>query len=365
MKDIALKLLNKIEDAGYQAYIVGGFVRNELLGLESNDIDITTNATPKDLCSIFKDAIMPKVEYGAVSIIINQIPFEITTFRKEFDYQNNRRPEKIIYIDSLKEDLLRRDFTINTICMDKNGSIIDLLNGKKDLDAKEIKTVQDSISSFSLDALRILRAIRFATSLNFKLSIEVKEAIIRTKYLLRALSKERVKEELNKIFSSQNSQYGIDLLLELKLDEVLDIPKLKNIHYYSQSIGIWAFLEVEDQYPFSKNEKEMMEQIRKASLDVLNPYSLYQNGLYASYVAGEMLGISKKEIAECYEKLPIKGRKELLIKGTEIAKLLGKEPGPYLSKWIEKLEQEVVLGHLKNEKRVLLNYCLKNQSMIG
>ena len=338
MKDIALKLLNKIEDAGYQAYIVGGFVRNELLGLESNDIDITTNATPKDLCSIFKDAIMPKVEYGAVSIIINQIPFEITTFRKEFDYQNNRRPEKIIYIDSLKEDLLRRDFTINTICMDKNGSIIDLLNGKKDLDAKEIKTVQDSISSFSFNV---------------------------TLLKIEALSKERVKEELNKIFSSQNSQYGIDLLLELKLDEVLDIPKLKNIHYYSQSIGIWAFLEVEDQYPFSKNEKEMMEQIRKASLDVLNPYSLYQNGLYASYVAGEMLGISKKEIAECYEKLPIKGRKELLIKGTEIAKLLGKEPGPYLSKWIEKLEQEVVLGHLKNEKRVLLNYCLKNQSMIG
>ena len=163
MKDVALKILVKIEEAGYQAYIVGGFVRDYLLGIESNDIDITTNATPKDLCTIFKDAILPATEYGAVSIVVNQIPFEITTFRKEYTYENNRKPEKIMYIDSLEEDLKRRDFTINTICMDKNGKIIDLLGGQKDLQAKQIQTIDASLSSFTLDSLRMLRAIRFAT----------------------------------------------------------------------------------------------------------------------------------------------------------------------------------------------------------
>ena len=365
MKDVALKLLAKIEEAGYQAYIVGGFVRDYLLGIESNDIDITTNATPKDLCTIFKDAILPATEYGAVSIVVNQIPFEITTFRKEYTYENNRKPEKIMYIDSLEEDLKRRDFTINTICMDKNGKIIDLLGGQKDLQAKQIQTIDASLSSFTLDSLRMLRAIRFATRLNFSLSTEVTEAIYQMKFLLRTLSKERIKEELNKIFSSPQCQRGIQLLLTFKLDEILELNQLKNLRYFSQSIGIWAFLEVDDKYPFSKNEIELMQKIRAARKDVLNPYSLYQNGLYASCVAGEMLGFSKTEIAKHYELLPIKGRKELAVKGNEIAQLLHQEPGPYLSKWIEKLEKEVVLGHLQNKKKTLLNYCLKNQSMIG
>ena len=365
MQEVALKILEEIENAGYQAYIVGGFVRDLLLGIDSNDIDITTNATPKDLCVIFKDAILPTTEYGSVTLMVHQIRFEITTFRKEYNYQENRRPGKVIYINNLKEDLLRRDFTVNTFCMDKNGKIIDLLDAKKDLSQKKIKTIRDSNQSFEEDALRILRAIRFATILDFDLDQDVKEAIDQKKYLLHQLSKERIKEELNKIFSSKNVKKGIDMLLHFHLDEVLNLKELKNIQHFSQSIGIWAFLQVEQEYPFSKNEKELMQRIRNVKEASFSPYAIYQNGLYASCVAGEMVGRLKGDIVKQYDTRPIKRRKDLAINGNDIIKILNKAPGPYLSQWIKILEKEVVLGHIKNEKKELFSYCLKNQSMIG
>ncbi len=365
MKETAFKILEEIEKNGYEAYIVGGFVRDYLLGISSNDIDITTSATPKDLCNIFKDAILPNTEYGSVTIIVNQIRFEITTYRKEFNYINNRRPGMITYIQDLKEDLLRRDFTINTFCMNKNGEILDLLNAKKALKNRVIQTVKQSDRSFEEDALRILRAIRFATILDFSLSDEIEKAIFEKKGLLRTLSKERKKEELDKIFSSSNAKKGIELLTFFGLDIVLELPKLKEIKYVSQSIGIWAFLDVDTKYPFSKNEKDLMKSIRQASKNVFAPLSLYKNGLYVSSVAGEMQGISKKEIIRRYDCLPIKHQKELAIKGKDILETFKKKPGPYLNEWLSILEKEVVLGHLPNEKEALLLYCLKHQSMVG
>ena len=364
MKEVALKILKKIEESGYQAYIVGGFVRNFLLGIESNDIDITTDATPKDLYTIFPDAILPTTKYGSVTIIVNQIRFEITTFRKEFNYQKNRRPGEVIYIKTLKEDLLRRDFTVNTLCMDKNGKIIDLLNAKEDLKTKKIKTVQESKKSFEEDALRILRAIRFATTLNFDLDKEVEDAIRQTKYLLNYLSKERIKEELTKIFASTNAKGGIHLLLYFELDKVLYLKKLKDIHFFSQSIGIWAFLEVDNLYPFSKNEKELMMKIRKVKDENFSDYAIYQCGLYASSVAGEMCGLSKKEIIEKYEALPIKRLQELSVNGRDLLKIFNKPPGPYLKQWIKLLEKQVILRNIENQKEALISYCLNNKSMI-
>ncbi len=365
MKETALKLLEKIENEGYKAYIVGGFVRDSLLKITTNDIDITTNATPQQLCKIFPDAILPSKEYGSVTLSVNQIHFEITTFRKEFSYEGNRRPTKVMYIQDLKEDLLRRDFIVNTLCMNSHGEIIDLLGGKKALEAKILETVKPSLESFEEDALRILRAIRFATLLDFSLSQEIEQAIYRKKGLLKNLSQERKKEELDKIFSSSNVQKGISYLLIYGLDEVLQLPKLKKLKHFPPSIGIWSFLEVEKQYPFSKNEEALMKSIRKASKAVLSELSLYENGLYASSVAGELVGISKKEIAQKYESLPIHSRRELAINGKDLMKAFKKEPGPYVHKTLSFLEEEVVKGHVANQKEALLSYCLEHQFMIG
>ena len=175
MLNNALKLLKEIDDNGFVSYIVGGFVRDYLLGIESNDIDICTNATPKDIKEIFKDNCLPSEDYGSVTVVIKNINYEITTFRKDIGYNDNRHPSEIKYIDSLEEDLLRRDFTINTICMDKDGKIVDHLNGIEDLKKRIIRSVGNADKKFSEDALRILRAIRFATILDFKLDDTVKK----------------------------------------------------------------------------------------------------------------------------------------------------------------------------------------------
>ena len=255
MFNSSLKLLRKIEKYGFQAYIVGGYVRDLYLGRKSADVDICTNATPKDLKEIFKDSMLPKEKYGSVTVIYNKVHYEITTFRKDLKYENNRLPVKIKYINDLKDDLRRRDFTINTLCIDSEGNLIDLLSSSKDLKDQVIKTVGIAKTKIKEDSLRILRAVRFATILNFKLDEDLKKSIKKYAYTLRSLSYHRKKEELDKIFSSSNAKYGISLILELELDKYLELKNLKNVVITSNSIGIWAQLDVLDKYDFTSNEK--------------------------------------------------------------------------------------------------------------
>ena len=219
MLKTALKLLQKLEKNGYEAYIVGGYVRDYILKIKSTDIDITTNATPMEVKKIFKDKCLPNIEYGSVRVIIRNINFDITTYRKEYKYLNNRSPETIVYINKLEEDLKRRDFLMNTLCMDSSGRIIDLMGGIKSIEDKTIDTVGDSYKKFQEDALRILRAIRFATVLNFNLKDNVKDAIIKTKKYLKNISYERKRQELDRIFSSSNAKYGIKLITDLETKE--------------------------------------------------------------------------------------------------------------------------------------------------
>ena len=216
MLENAKKILQIINEKGYKAYIVGGFVRDYLLGIESNDIDITTNATPKELQEIFDNSCMPSTDYGAVIINNHGTRYEITTFRKEISYTKNRKPEKIEYIDDLYKDLTRRDFTINTICIDKDGNIIDLLNARSDISKRLIRTVGNPRYRIKEDSLRILRAIRFASILDF--DIDDKTGYYLAKYgcLLNNLSKERKKEELNKIFSSRGKEKGRKVKTKLR-----------------------------------------------------------------------------------------------------------------------------------------------------
>ena len=139
----AIKILNILENNGYKAYIVGGYVRDKILNVKSNDIDIITNALPDEVCKIFN--IEHIDNFGSIKLKYNNYIFEVTTFRKEYYKNNDRRPYKVEYIDDLKEDLMRRDFTINSICIDKNGMYIDLLNGINDINNKIIITYITSI----------------------------------------------------------------------------------------------------------------------------------------------------------------------------------------------------------------------------
>ena len=163
------KILETLESEGYQAYLVGGYVRDYLLGIASFDVDIATNALPKDIHRIFNSS---KSNYGSVNIKIDKLNVDITTYRKDLNYIN-RRPSTVKYINNLEEDLKRRDFTINAICMDKNGNIIDPLNGCLDLDKRLIKMIGDVDIKIQEDPLRIMRAIRFACVLDFGIDNEL------------------------------------------------------------------------------------------------------------------------------------------------------------------------------------------------
>ena len=250
------KILNILNNKGFKTYIVGGYVRDYLLNNKSNDYDICTSARPNDLMNIF-DVI--DNNHGSVKIKYNNKIYEITTFRKDINYINHRKPEKIEYVNTLKEDLQRRDFTINTICMDEFNNIIDLLDGKKDLQNKIIRVVGDTDKKIQEDALRILRAVRFATILNFKLDNQLYNSIKKYGYLVNNLSYYRKRQELDKIFTSNNIDYGIKLLKELELDKYLEISldfKITNL------LGIWAQIN-NINYPFTREEKKIINNYQK------------------------------------------------------------------------------------------------------
>ena len=366
MLETALKVLNIIEDNSYEAYIVGGFVRDYVMGIKSNDVDITTNARPKDLIRIFPNANIDNEVYGSVTVYLNNIRFEITTYRDDGNYLDNRHPDTINYVNDLKTDLKRRDFTINTICMDKAGNIVDLLSCRSDIDNKIIKTVINPLESFKIDSLRILRAIRFATTLDFELDKEVKEAIIQSKYLLKDLSINRKKEELDKIFSSPNIEKGIILIKELGLIDVLFLENINKIKPCSQVIGIWTMLEVDDIYPFTRNELNLMKDIRNAIKNNPLAYTtLYYYDLYPCIVAGEIIGISKKEIMDNYNSMPIHKRSDIVVDSYDLIDYLNIEDGPIMSKLWKELELNILNLEVSNTKEDLLNLAKKIYTSIN
>ena len=358
MLNTALNILKLIEDNFYEAYIVGGFVRDYLMGKKSNDVDITTNARPKDLIKIFPNANFDNALYGSVTVYLNGIRFEITTYRSEGSYLDNRHPDVVSYVDDLKVDLKRRDFTVNTICMDKSGKIIDLLNAKSDIDNKIIKTVISPLDSFKIDSLRILRAIRFATTLYFDLSLEVKEAIKQSKYLLKDLSINRKKEELDKVFSSPNIEKGLSLIKELGLIDVLNLTNINKVRPCRQVIGVWTVLEVDDVYPFTRNELKLMKDIRCSIKN--NPLSfetLYYYDLYPCTVAGELLGIDKKQIMDVYNEMPIHKRSDILIDTYDLLDYLQIDDGPIISELWKKIEKAILNLEVVNDKSKLLGFA--------
>ena len=244
--EIPLEFLSILEEKGYQAYIVGGFVRDFLMGITSKDIDITTNATPKEISAIFSNVkfqhqINDEDNYGSVRVIYKNSNFDVTTFREELEYLDNRHPSSIRYIDDLNTDLKRRDFTINAICMDKTGKIIDPLNGNLDIKNKIIKTINSPEKSFKL---------------GFSIEKETIEGITNSKKYLKNISYERKKIELDKIFTSRNAKLGIELIQKLDLTDALDLENLDKVKDYSDLIGIWAMIDSKF-YKFTKYEKYM------------------------------------------------------------------------------------------------------------
>lgn len=359
LKDKIIELLNIFYDNGYEAYVVGGYVRDLIMGKESFDIDVCTNATPREMKEIFNEINLPFENYGSVHLSYKNINFEITTYRMDLEYEDKRKPSKIIYTDKLIIDLRRRDFTINTLCMDKDENIIDLLDVSEDIDKKIIKSVGNADKKLKQDSLRILRAIRFATQLDFEIDIELQNAIINNKEAVKDLSFYRKKEELNKIFSSTNALKGIHLLKTFGIDKYLDINLDGEIVKTNDPIGIWAQVNPVNGYPFTNNEKEYLEAISDVLKDkMITDMELYKYGNYVCYIACQILKIDPTHIYDRYDNLPIKSKDDIDVSAREIINILKLDDKSMVKEIINDLEFKIINGSLKNEKRKLYKYLI-------
>lgn len=205
------KIIKTIEEAGFEAYAVGGCVRDSLLGIEPKDWDITTSAKPEEIKQIFPRTVDTGIEHGTVSVLIGKTPYEVTTYRLDGVYSDGRHPDKVEFSSSLAEDLKRRDFTINAMAYSKKTGVVDLFGGKQDLQEGYIRCVGNPMERFSEDALRMLRAIRFGAKLNFTIEEKTYLAIGNLKENLAKISKERIFIELNKTLESDLPQRLIDV----------------------------------------------------------------------------------------------------------------------------------------------------------
>lgn len=220
-------IINDIYINGYEAYIVGGCVRDSIVGIKPNDYDITTNAKPEDTIRIFKNyrVIETGIKHGTITLIKNKNEYEITTYRIDGTYNDNRRPESVEFTSDIVQDLKRRDFTINSIAYNHKVGIVDAFNGIEDINKKIIRTVGDADERFKEDGLRIIRAVRFSSKLNFEIDNKTLESIYKNIKLIKNISSERIQEELNKILLSDYPE-KIYILYDANL---FDIFKIKNV----------------------------------------------------------------------------------------------------------------------------------------
>lgn len=207
------EILDVLNGAGFEAYFVGGCVRDTIMGRPFHDTDITTNALPEQIMEVFRNyRIIPTgIKHGTVTVISGGVPYEITTYRIDGEYSDSRRPDSVEFTSSLREDLARRDFTVNAIAMNSAGEISDFFGGTEDIKNKIIRCVGSPEKRFSEDALRIMRAVRFSSQLGFKIESETAEAIHKMKDRLKNISRERIREELDKLICGKNC---VEVLME-------------------------------------------------------------------------------------------------------------------------------------------------------
>lgn len=200
ISDNATKAINMLKNAGYEAYIVGGCVRDMVMGIDAHDYDVTTSALPSETKEVFKDerTIETGLKHGTLTVVLNGEALEITTYRIDGEYLDNRHPQSVSFTRNLQQDLSRRDFTMNALVYNDKEGVLDYFGGQDDIENRVIRAIGNPEKRFQEDALRILRGIRFSSVLGFSIEENTKKAMIRCKHLLHNISPERIAVEINK-----------------------------------------------------------------------------------------------------------------------------------------------------------------------
>ena len=381
----ARPVLQKIEDAGFEAYFVGGCVRDTILGDSIHDIDLDTSAYPSEIKSIFKRTVDTGIEHGTVMILDHGTGYETTTFRTESGYQDYRRPDKVTFVRSLSEDLKRRDFTINALALRENGEVVDLFDGLGDLKKHLIKAVGDPNERFHEDALRMMRAVRFASKLDFVISTETLQGIKNNAPLLEKIAVERIRVEFEKLLMGQNPVAGLRDFIETGLYQycpelkeqkqklsgllLLNNWQIENVEQAWAVIAIQLGMDTRGVSGFLKKWKTSNNLIVdvKKTLPVihglhnqkLEPMTLFNAGEKAVKDANQVAklygwAVPDRKLKDKYDSLPIKTKNDLAVNGGILMKEAGIKPGPLLGKILNMLVNQVVNGELANTQSALV-----------
>ena len=233
-------IIETLEQNGYEAYAVGGCVRDSILGREPNDWDITTSADPYEVKKLFSHTIDTGLQHGTVTIMLEHVGYEVTTYRIDGDYEDSRHPKEVTFTKSLEEDLKRRDFTVNAMAYNDRDGLIDLFHGMDDIQKKVIRCVGNAEERFTEDALRIMRAVRFSAQFGYEIEPETKKAIVKLAPNLKNISAERIREELIKLLVSDHPDYiriayetGITAQILPELDVCMETKQNTPHHMYT------------------------------------------------------------------------------------------------------------------------------------
>lgn len=284
--------LRRLHESGFQAYVVGGAVRDFLLGRTIHDYDMTTDALPQEILHIFHDysCVDRAAKHGTIVVIYNKKPIEITSFRADGAYPDHRRPEEVHFIKDLRGDLSRRDFTINAMAYDEEHGILDFFEGKRDIVRRQIRCVGIPEKRFDEDALRMLRAVRFAAQLDFTLEEKTRQAILRHADTITMVSAERIREEFDKILLASQPYRNLELLRSVGLLFRI-IPELERAYGFDQK----SSFHQHDVYTHSLMAVEQTRPIlplRLAALlhDVAKPLCFFEEDGEGHFYGHEKLG---------------------------------------------------------------------------
>lgn len=383
----ALPVLKQIKEAGFEAYFVGGSVRDALLGLRVNDVDIATSAYPEEIKNIFSKTVDIGIEHGTVMVLYKGQSYEITTFRTESTYQDYRRPDSVTFVRSLKEDLKRRDFTINAFAVDETGNIRDYFDGETDLIRQQVRAVGIPDERFNEDALRMMRGARFASQLDFVVEEETKQAILRHAHLLQKIAVERIQVEFIKLLLGKNRRRGLSVMLETELyqycpllnEEKEALIQLAEItEEFDKERQAWTlllyFIKKRSAKSFLKAWKTSNQMIAEVKLlietlqkrmngQVVDQLTVYSIGVELALEVEQLVKIlgqeSKSEyVRDLYQQLPIYSKRDLVLSGHDLLHFTKMKPGKWLGEAIEALEKAVVLGKVRNQKEESLKWLM-------
>lgn len=381
----AQPVLQKIQAAGFEAYFVGGCVRDVLLHQSIHDVDIATSAYPSEIKELFSRTIDIGIEHGTVLVLWHEEQYEVTTFRTESTYQDFRRPDQVTFVRSLAEDLKRRDFTMNALALAENGTIIDLFNGLSDINQKVVRAVGDANERFHEDALRMMRGLRFISQLDFTMAPDTLAAIEKHSQLLSFISIERIRIEWEKLVLGRARNRALRLFLATNcflycpqfeqqiegLQKFIELPEKQLTEVEAAWTLLMDCLDVPERQfvAFFKEWKlsnDTIKQIQKTYQGLQfrkhfpwNRWMVYTLGAEVVLRVESLLAYYNLEqsfvaIEELVQLLPIESLKDLQVNGHDLQHMFQKKPGKWLSDTLHFLEKQVVEGAVANQKVELL-----------